>query len=138
MNYKRKLILILAGAILAFIFAVAVLCQSIPSGNCYGKWGEAGQAVGSLSIALMIAAIPLFFLREEAFRSWFSFAKFYLPIVLALILWSAFASSSTSWGVSMGSDAETFTWFFSILFLIISIVLIIWKSWRLRRTPARK
>src|SRR3989338_5755945 len=80
MNYKRKIFLIIVISALAFIYAVVGLCKSIPTGMCLGEWGELGQVVGFYSIVLFLLSIIFFFLKENVFRSWVKFSKYYLPV----------------------------------------------------------
>src|SRR3989344_1282528 len=61
----------------------------------------------------------------------------FFPLLLAFcslicIFFSALSPGGGSWGVSNNFDAEAATWFFSGLFLFISLILIARKSWKLK------
>ena len=134
MGYKKQIFLLLAISVISFLIALVVLCESIPSGNCYGRWGEAGQTLGVFSITIFLLSLILLFLREEVFRAWFKFARIYIPLTLVFIFLSALSPGGGSWGVGNNFDGEAATWFFSGLFLLISLILIVRKSWKLKKS----
>ena len=122
-------------SILLFIIGVVVAYLS----NIYNDFGfyyEIAEAIilPLLFFPLLLAFCSLIciFLREEVFRAWFKFARIYISLALIFIFFSALSPGGGSWGVSNNFDAEAATWFFSGLFLFISLILIARKSWKLK------
>lgn len=91
------------------------------------------QTFAFFPLALVFISLPLLFLHEEIFQSWKKFAKIYLSISVAIILLFMFSSGGGgNFGLGGGMDAEGATMFLSALFFIISLVIIITKSLKLR------
>ena len=72
-------------------------------------------------LSLILLAVP------KTFNSWLRFAKYYLPIAAALIILSPVSDGSI-----FGFDKEFMTWLLSGIFLVVSLILIIYKQIRLR------
>jgi len=83
--------------------------------------------VGILSITLVL--ILLLFVRENVYKSWLKFAIWAIPIGI-IILWIAPTSTPGGWISGGDFTKETASWGVSFLFLIISLVIIIKKSFR--------
>ncbi len=91
-----------------------------------------GQPLILFSLSISLLSIILYFLREEVFRSWARFAKWYLSAsVVLLVLGSNQHGGYISGGLN---DRESMTWFLAGLFFVISLFLIATKSWKLRGT----
>ena len=95
------------------------------------------QTLGLFSLVIFVTSIILFFLREQIFHSWLRFAKWYLPIATLLILISSDSGGGLFIGFGGGYDREGMIWFTSGLFLIISLILIAVKSWKLRKADQK-
>lgn len=92
------------------------------------------QTFALFSLSLIVISFILLPLREETFFAWKKFAKIYLPIAFAIILLFAFSSGGGgNWGLGGGMDTEGVTIFLSGLFFLISLILIVYKSWKLRK-----
>lgn len=138
---RNKMILIWVTLPLWVVFEMLVLCRpdfnddfTCTTGKFFYSLGGFAQALIVFPFILSLLYLILaFLLREEVFRSWWKFTKFYLPIALILILIAGLTSSDGSWGVSADFDAEITIWLTSGLFLIISLILIAVKSWKLRK-----
>lgn len=86
-----------------------------------------------LPLSLFVVSIIFFFVSEEIFQSWKKFAKIYLSISAAIILYFAFSGGrGGNFGLGGGMDAEGATMFLSAIFFILSIAIIIVKSRKLR------
>lgn len=83
------------------------------------------------SITLILLSSILYFLREGVFRSWLRFTKWYLSFAALAIILSL--GSHGGWGVGNIFDTELVIMFSAGFFFIISLVLIVYKSYRLRR-----
>jgi hypothetical protein len=141
MNYYEKTLkFILLGATLVF-FAVLFLIFV----NNFGFFemsivGET-QALQNQNIAAfaVMISIALFFLSgilfvrlkiHPAYLAWRKFALWYLPIVAIFIL--SAGGGSNGFNPGYGMDSESLTFFFSGLFAFISLILIIYKSVKLK------
>lgn len=83
--------------------------------------------------AVLFLSLVTYFLRGEIFWSWISFAKWWVPLTIVLTILtpettgSAFVPFFARSEVAIGMSA---------LFLVISLVIIIWKSWTLHSKKA--
>jgi len=145
---NKTLIYILGGACAVFVLAF-ILSDPLRFGICRNSYtwipqndgvmvtecsDDASfiQAPAMFSVVLFFLSLILLFLREEIFKSWKTFAIWWIPLS-ALFILSAPSSGGGSIGIGGGIDREIVTWWFAGLFLIISLVLIIYKSIALRR-----
>ena len=134
MSYKIKIRWLIIATVL--IFCVSTILYY--TGN---KFDNAGNFIGNpfddlqqfldfFSVLSFISLIILYFLPEQIFITWFKFARIYIPIALVL----AVGGGATSNGSDLfNTDAEFFTTFFSVIFVVISIILIIRAHCRLKR-----
>ena len=132
MGYKRVLKYLSVLAIIVFLIDLSLLCQPDAELTCTGRWSESiGYPLGIFSIALFFLSLILRFTREQVFRSWLKFARIFLPIAIALIVLTPSGSGGFSAGFG-GPDRETVTEELAALFSLISLVLIVYKSIKLR------
>lgn len=96
------------------------------------RFDSTGTFIFLFSIALIIILGTLLFLQKEVFNAWLKFARIYIPIAAILILFSPSQRQCGLGVVCFGSDKEDMTWFLSIPFFIISIVLIVRAHRRLK------
>ena len=130
MGYKKVLGVISVASFVVFLSTIL---------TCYSSWGAICRPVTNESIALFLILLPsslllvsltLLFTREEVFHSWKKFVIVYLPIATILLFITAGESGG---GIGLARiDGEIISWFLSGLFLIISLLIIGIKSWRLR------
>ena len=138
----KIIILSIFGIGLALVFAnpnyFKICSQSYEWGGvvgCLDDYTEgASQSFLSFSLMSIFFSTILLFLHESVFRSWFKFARIYIPLALIFIFLSALSPGGGSWGVSNNFDGEAATWFFSGLFLLISLILIFYKSRKLKKS----
>lgn len=93
---------------------------------------------GSLVILLVVIPFSLlsiitYFINEAIFKSWISFAKWWVPLTIVLTILTPEATGSAFVPFFARSDVAIGM---SALFLVISLVIIIWKSWALRSKKA--
>lgn len=134
MGYKKKIIWILLGSIMGFIIAVVLTSPSslglCSAGNkfCFDPYDEIiGQPLGILSVCLFFISMILLFLREQVFHAWSKFSVIFLPIAIVLIV-----IAPTINGTLIGFDKESAALWLAIIFLIVSLLIIVLKSFRLR------
>lgn len=82
---------------------------------------------------LPFAALSLltYKMRNEIFRSWINFAKWWVPITMLLIL--IIPGDSGGWGISFPPLDGVFALYSSGFFLLISLILIAYKFFTLRK-----
>ncbi|MDD5652459.1 MAG: hypothetical protein PHX98_03640, partial [Candidatus Moranbacteria bacterium] len=68
----------------------------------------------------------LSFFKEKIFIVWSKFAKIYLPIAAILI----FITPDSTGSIFLDLDKEMATWFLAAIFLISSLGIIIYKSFK--------
>ncbi|MFC1775338.1 hypothetical protein ACFLY0_00665 [Patescibacteria group bacterium] len=84
-------------------------------------------------LALLPVTIALFFLRREVFVAWVKFAAIGFPIMLAGLLYTFNMPQSTGSFMGGPSESEIASVVLPGLFLIISLLIIAIKSWKLRK-----
>lgn len=135
---------------IAFIFAFTPffpenygLCKKALDYDCYDRYedqyGNTGIVVIFLSsILLLVSSLWLAKLRYELiFNTWIRFAKWYLLVSSILILIAGISSGGGNWGLGSGYGDVLGGIFLLALFLLISIAIIVVKSWKLRKKEAR-
>ena len=83
-------------------------------------------------------SIITFFLRDEIFRAWLKFAYWWMPISIFFIFLSANAGGGGGWGIPTILDPEFVSFVFSSLFFIISLLIIITRSFSLRNQEKKE
>ena len=96
------------------------------TGGIIDRLDDIGQALLLYPTTLFILSATLLFLQEKIFHAWAKFAKWYLPIVAVIII--IFPAQAGF----LSPDRETITWLTAGVFLIASLSIIIYKSWKLR------
>jgi hypothetical protein len=131
MNYKKQILLLFAISIFWILFDIFILCQPTdPNWTCQKNPSGWTQISFLFCFVFFIFSIPLYFFKEAVYLAWRKFALWYLPIVAVLIL--SAGGGSNGFNPGYGMDTESLTFFFSGLFAFISLVLIIYKSIKLR------
>ena len=74
-------------------------------------------------IPLFILALITYKMRDEVYRAWLRFAYVWIPLSMLLIFLAPEYSTDWMFPVVKGTVA----FFSSILFVIISLILIVWK-----------
>lgn len=119
MGYKKEIVLLNFFTVIGIIIASTVVSE-----NEYLE-----DVLGYISLSVLITLIPLYFTKEAVYKTWRKFTVVYLPIVIFLI-----AITKPTGGAAMFAfDREMATITFSVLFLIISFLIIIIKSLKLRK-----
>jgi len=115
MHYKSKIGL--SVAVLLVILGISLSRDH--------RFDSIGTFIFLFSIVLIIILGILLFFQKEIFDVWFGVARIYLPIAVILILISPSQRQCGLGVVCIGSDKEDISWFLSVAFLIISLILII-------------
>jgi len=113
MSYKKKLFVILALSVLVITGLQLLISWSDPVNGCdYSKirWttylscllNPGIQIAGLYACIMFLFSLIFFFIKEPVYRSWKTFALWYLPITFLITVTS---SSSKSGGIGGGNDA---------------------------------
>jgi hypothetical protein len=142
MNYKKQ-IGILGGVMLVVISGITYLDNYTGTGlcdfsvikgidylNCFLDLSI--DYVGMVSLSVFVILFFLFFTKEGVYLAWRKFALWYIPITLLITVASSTTSQGGSFSGMMPSDREFVSYFFPIVFAFISLILIIYKSLKLR------
>jgi len=81
-------------------------------------------------IPLFLFSLVTYKMRDEVYRAWLRFAYVWVPLSMVLIFLAPEYSTDWMYPVVKGTVAS----FTSLLFVIISLVIITWKSIAIRRT----
>jgi hypothetical protein len=105
-------------------------------GVLYAPYQETASLVSFISILLFYVSLILLVRKKAypAYLAWRKFAIWYLSITASLlfILWIRSGGVGSGFNPGYGFDTESLVFFFSGLFAIISIILILYKSIKLR------
>lgn len=123
---SKKTLLAVSGILSVLIVAMGTL---EPFRLCGGLWREC-MDLNYIIDLLFLPIIPLFILalitykmRDEVYRAWLRFAYVWIPLSMLLIFLAPEYSTDWMFPVVKGTVA----FFSSILFVIISLILIVWK-----------
>ena len=126
MNYRKQAIIALLVSIYVGLPERFGLCIDHDI-YCVNSYGDIAGPLFSLAIPVLLVVFILLFTREEVYKSWRRFAIWAIPISI-IILWIAPTSTPGGWISGGDFTKETASWGVSVLFLIISLVIIIKKS----------
>ena len=102
-----------------------------PAVGCMDPLGDTlGQPLGMGSVALLIVFLTLFFLPRVYFAAWGKYAAWFIAVA---VVWIAVtpAQCSSGFGLTMCMDKELVTWWASGIFLVISLITVIWTRLKL-------
>ena len=119
-------------------FVLSLLLLNAPEiglcANCYSL-ADVGQPLVFLFLSLILIFFIFIFTNPQVFTTWKKFAIPYIAISALILIFAS--DSGGSWGVgSIIDDREGISIILSILFFVISLILIAVKSWRLRKMSA--
>lgn len=128
---KNVLVISFVGFLLFIVFLFAKelgLCALINS-SCTNTFDPIAENL-SVFIPLLALSIITYFMREEVYRTWLRFAQWWIPLsMLAIFIAPEYA---TDWMLRIEKGSVAF--FSSVLFIIISLILIAWKYFATRRS----
>ena len=141
-NKSAILIFIVSAVIVlgSFLVARTSECAYIDTGFdsfvCGGSFEKYIEPIFWAFLPLLAISLILLFLRREVFMAWVKFAAVGFPLMLAILLYT-YNNKPTSGGFGLAgliSDEMLATVFLPALFFIISLVVIIVKSRKLRKS----
>lgn len=136
MSYKVKIRWLIIAAVVVFIISTVLYYtgnQFDDSGNFVGNpYVDFQQFLDFFSVLSFIFLVILYFLPALVFTAWFKFARIYVPAALVFSVGGGAKGSDL-----FNTDAEFFTTFFSFIFVVVSIVLIVRAQRRVKREQPR-
>lgn len=101
------------------------LCDSV--NNCIFRYTSYTDSLMFLSLSLLITSPFLFFVQDNVFLKWLTFALAWFVITSILI---ALAPVSTGGWMSFGPTKESVSIWMGTLFIIVSLVKLLWDTKR--------
>ncbi len=148
-RYKRQIttLVILTAAVFSIAAGTAIKQEWSSCTNYYNEYFQEGelfftcvsktvfdetyQPYTILSLSIFLSLIPLFFLKEKVYFTWRKFAVIATPLI---VLWIANSPEFSRGAFPLPLDhRESVTIFSAEAFLIISLLIMIIQSWRLRK-----
>lgn len=120
MNYKLKLSMM---AILSLVISVAIYATS--------HFTTIGTIIFSFGSALFLVFLILRYTKESIFHTWKRFAIPYLVLSVVALLFQDMNRDYLF-------DTEMISMFLAVIFLVISIVLIVYKTHKLKKADKLK
>ena len=94
--------------------------------NSFKLYEEINSPLFVFSLAILVVSVPLFFIADKIFLKWLRFAVIWILLSIFLI---AITPERHAFFV-MDPDKEMVSIWMSSLFVILSLVQIIWQSWK--------
>ena len=88
------------------------------------------EPIAFASIFIFIVSLSLFFVSDIVFKKWFKFAMIWLVVTAIFV---SLVPVYTGGFINFGPTKELVSIWMGVLFVIISLVLIIWQSVKERR-----
>jgi hypothetical protein len=130
MTKKNILSTSLIGSIMLFVLAFGAPHICAHDISCDIQLGNIIYTFSSF-LPLFLFSLTTYFLREETFRSWVHFVYWWVPLSIFLTLITT-ESGGGGFGPQISWGKEDTAFVFSALFAVISLILIIVKSLKLK------
>lgn len=113
------------------LILIAIPLFAILSAIIYGMrtFNSVGVFIFDFSIAFLVVSVFLLFVRQSVFYAWSKMAMFFLPVATVFSLLAPEISSDPFFPV----EKKIVILFFSFIFILTSLILIIFKSLQLRK-----
>jgi hypothetical protein len=142
MNYYKKILkfflfitplLFCFGLTFVFSEDIGIFNTGVPGStrNMYYEGVGIFISVFSLLFFLLAGILSIRLKKYPVYLSWRNFALLYIPLSLLIVLTSSDTPHGNG-GFSYSSDREFGTFAFPFLFVVISLILIVYKSTKLR------
>lgn len=130
----------IVGLALSYVFANPILfhiCRNTYTwGDFLGCTDKLPELVGvilmGLSPAILLISLLIYKMRDEVFESWKRLSYWFIPISTLIIL--SAPTGGGGWGISLGNTQEHLASIFPILYFALSLGVITWKWFALRKT----
>src|SRR3989344_2590081 len=140
MTKKTVFLTSLVGTLVAYVLTDPLrfgFCRNIYTfGESVGCLDELvpmfGLVIGLFAVTLLILSAVTYFLKEGVFRAWVRFAYWWIPVSLVFI-YLAGGWSGGGFGIPNVLDQEFVAIILAALFAIVSLLIIAWKYFSIRR-----
>lgn len=105
------------------------LCETLDRECIYPNAFNIGEPLLITAPILAFISFILFFTKPEVFKAWSKFAIFAIPLLVIFIISTPVQCSAA---LGMCLDKELASWASSIVFLILSLIVIFYKTLKLR------
>jgi len=96
--------------------------------SCIDKYIHIGEPASLLMSALSVSFLLVLFTEAQVFRAWKKFTLITIPIIIVLV-----TATPEYGGTFIDLDREIVTWGFGIAFPVVSILVVAYKSWKLKK-----
>ncbi len=91
------------------------------------------QIAGFLSFSVILLSLLTYWAKDEVFRAWWNFAKWWVPVIVVVTLFFEYVGSrGGGWGISSGLDEFVILWLLYIIFILTSLIKIVRAYWKTR------
>jgi len=97
--------------------------------SCVDKYITIAEPSALVLSVLFVAFLFSLFVDNRVFRAWKKFTFIVIPVIVVVI-----GTTSEYGSTFIDFDRELATWWLSGVYLVISIFLIVYKSWRLKKS----
>lgn len=129
MNKRTVLAISFTGSLvfLVTLFAKQLGLCSVVNSSCVEIFDPIAENFSAF-IPLLLVALITYKVREEVYRTWFRFARIWIPLSMLAILVAPEYSSDWMFSIEKGTVA----FFSSVLFVLISLIIVL-VSWSTTR-----
>ena|SRR3989338_810052 len=123
---KKNLLILLITSLAVFLVLMFSKELGICPGYSYSSCSQLSSEVAEILIPIIPAIIFLLLIyqmRDIVYQAWFKFARIWIPLSMLAILVAPEYSTNVVNPIEKGTVAI----FFSGIFIVVSIVIIVWK-----------
>ncbi len=120
-NNKKKIIIWFVGPVVAFVISILLYYLG-------PRYDDLGQFLVVFSIAIIFALLVQLLIYRNIYRSWERFTIVYVALSALLVLVTSNQNASLT-----PIDKEVVTWWTAAAFVVISLALIVYKQYRLKK-----
>ncbi len=129
---KKIILKISASFLLLSVIINPYIIGLCTNSDKYCIFGSLAHYIGKpffyLSLSLLLLSLLVLVVRDEVFQTWIKFVYIWIPLSIISIFISPEYGNSL-----LPIEKDTVSIFFSSLFLVISLLVIFWKSISLRK-----
>ena len=74
---------------------------------------------------LLLLSLFTYFMKDEVFRAWWNFARWWVPVIIGVTLFVQNAGGGGGWGMNGGAFDVFFIGIFYFIFIVVSLVKIV-------------
>lgn len=127
MNIK-KMVLVVSTLYVAFFISIFLVDKMCDSAWCRIHDDDPLGWIFFIFLPLLATfffSLLTYRMKGEVFRAWWSFARWWVPVIIIVTLWIENAGGGGGWGMNGGAFDAIFIGIFYFIFVVISIVKIV-------------